>query len=116
MSNLPPRATWSWLVDAALAEDVGPGDATSLALLSPDDTGQAVLEARGEIVVCGLPIAREVFERRGVTCDELAHDGDAAVNGQPLARLTGPAIGILEAERTALNFVQRLSGIATHTR
>ncbi|MFI5315651.1 MAG: carboxylating nicotinate-nucleotide diphosphorylase [Myxococcota bacterium] len=116
MLTLPPRATWLPLVEAALAEDLGPGDATSLALLSPDDRGEAVLEARGEIVVCGLELAREVFAQRGVHCESLARDGDAAEANTPLARVRGPAIGILEAERTALNFVQRLSGIATHTR
>jgi nicotinate-nucleotide pyrophosphorylase (carboxylating) len=116
MPNLPPRATWLPLVEAALAEDLGPGDATSQALLSPEDRGEAVLEARAEIVVCGLEIAREVFARRGVTCDSVARDGDAAGAHAPLARVHGPSIGILEAERTALNFVQRLSGVATHTR
>jgi nicotinate-nucleotide pyrophosphorylase (carboxylating) len=116
MPTLPPRATWLWLVEAALAEDLGPGDATSLALLSPGDTGEAVLEARAEIVVCGLEVAREVFAQRGVRCELVARDGDDATAGAPLARISGSAIGILEAERTALNFVQRLSGIATHTR
>ena len=116
MQTLPPRATWLWLVEAALAEDLGPGDATSLALLSPGDTGEAVLEARAEIVVCGLEVAREVFAQRDVRCELVARDGDDAAAGAPLARVSGSAIGILEAERTALNFVQRLSGIATHTR
>jgi nicotinate-nucleotide pyrophosphorylase (carboxylating) len=116
MPTLPPRATWLWLVEAALAEDLGPGDATSLALLSPGDTGEAVLEARAEIVVCGLEVAGEVFAQRGVRCELVARDGDDATPGAPLARVSGSAIGILEAERTALNFVQRLSGIATHTR
>jgi nicotinate-nucleotide pyrophosphorylase (carboxylating) len=116
MPSLPPRATWLPLVEAALAEDLGPGDATSQALLSPEDRGVALLEARAEIVVCGLEIAREVFAQRGVTCELAARDGDAASAGAPLAYVRGTAIGILEAERTALNFVQRLSGIATHTR
>jgi nicotinate-nucleotide pyrophosphorylase (carboxylating) len=116
MTNLPPRATWLGMVEAALAEDLGPGDATSLALLSPEDTGTAVLEARAEIVVCGLEMAREVFAQCGVRCELAARDGDAAQHGTPLAHVTGSTIGILEAERTALNFVQRLSGVATHTR
>ncbi len=116
MPNLPPPSTWLWLVEAALAEDLGPGDATSQALLSPDTSGAAVLEARAEIVVCGLPVAQEVFERRGVTCESLARDGDSAEPGDVLMRVSGPSLGILEGERTALNFVQRLSGVATHTR
>ena len=116
MTNVPARATWLWLVEAALAEDIGPGDATSEALLSADAVGAARLEARDAIVVAGLAIAREVFAQRGVACELLVADGAAAARGQVLARVRGPAIGILEAERTALNFVQRLSGIATHTR
>jgi nicotinate-nucleotide pyrophosphorylase (carboxylating) len=116
MTNAPARATWLWLVEAALAEDIGPGDATSEALLCSDAIGEARLEARDAIVVAGLAIAREVFAQRGVACDLLVADGAAAAPGQALARVRGPAIGILEAERTALNFVQRLSGIATLTR
>jgi nicotinate-nucleotide pyrophosphorylase (carboxylating) len=112
----PSRATWSWLVEAALAEDIGPGDATSEALLSRDDTGSARLEAREPIAVCGLAIAQDVFARRGVSCELRAADGDVVAAGAELARVHGASIGILEAERTALNFVQRLSGIATLTR
>ena len=116
MTNAPARATWLWLVEAALAEDIGPGDATSEALLASDAVGEARLEARDAIVVAGLAIAREVFAQRGVDCELLVADGVAAARGQALARVRGRAIGILEAERTALNFVQRLSGIATLTR
>jgi nicotinate-nucleotide pyrophosphorylase (carboxylating) len=114
--HFPPRATWLPLVEAALAEDIGPGDATSLALLSPDDRGAAVLEARAELVVCGLELAREVFAQRGVACELAARDGDVVQNKAPLAHVRGPSLGILEAERTALNFVQRLAGVATLTR
>ncbi|HXX49039.1 MAG TPA: carboxylating nicotinate-nucleotide diphosphorylase [Myxococcota bacterium] len=116
MLSLPPRATWLWLVEAALAEDLGPGDATSLAVLRPGDRGVAVLEARAEIVVSGLEVAREVFAQRGVACELVAADGEVVQSKAPLAHVRGAAIGILEAERTALNFVQRLSGIATLTR
>ena len=116
MHIAPPRATWLPLVEAALAEDLGPGDATALALLGAEDRGTAVLEARGDIVVCGLEVAREVFERRGASVEAAARDGHAAHRGMPLLHVSGSAIGILEAERTALNFVQRLSGVATHTR
>jgi nicotinate-nucleotide pyrophosphorylase (carboxylating) len=114
--SLPPRATWLWLVEAALAEDLGPGDATSLALLSPGDRGVAVLEARAEIVVAGLEVAREVFAQRGVACELAVRDGELVQSKTPLAHVRGGSLGILEAERTALNFVQRLSGIATLTR
>jgi nicotinate-nucleotide pyrophosphorylase (carboxylating) len=116
MPNPPPRATWLPLVEAALAEDLGPGDATSLALIEPDQKGEARLEARQELVVCGLEVAREVFARRGVELEARAQDGDVVAPDAELARVRGAALGILEAERTALNFVQRLSGIATLTR
>jgi nicotinate-nucleotide pyrophosphorylase (carboxylating) len=116
VTDAPPRATWVWLVEAALAEDLGPGDATSLALLSPDATGEARLEARQSLVVAGLEVAREVFAQRGVEVEPLADDGAEAEAGDVLARVRGTARGILEAERTALNFLQRLSGIATQTR
>lgn len=116
MTNVPARSNWLWLVEAALAEDIGPGDATSLALLDPDSSGEARLESRAEIVVAGLEVAREVFALRGVRCELAVADGAAASRGEALARVSGPSIGILEAERTALNFVQRLSGIATLTR
>jgi nicotinate-nucleotide pyrophosphorylase (carboxylating) len=116
MPNPPPRASWLPLVEAALAEDLGPGDATSLALIEPDQKGEARLEARQELVVCGLEVAREVFAQRGVDFEARAQDGDEVAPYAELARVRGGALGILEAERTALNFVQRLSGIATLTR
>lgn len=116
MTTAPPRATWLWLVEAALAEDIGPGDATSNAVLTRDARGEARLEARDAIVVAGLEIAAEVFAQCGVAFEARVADGAAATDGAELARVRGPAIGILEAERTALNFVQRLSGIATLTR
>src|SRR5262249_43231946 len=62
-----------------------------------------------------LELAREVFALRGVTCELVARDGHHVHPHMPLAHVRGASIGILEAERTALNFVQRLSGIATHT-
>jgi nicotinate-nucleotide pyrophosphorylase (carboxylating) len=116
MHHPPPRATWLPLVEAALAEDLGPGDATSLALIEPDQKGEARLEARAELVVCGLEVAREVFAQRGVELEPRAADGDVVAPYAVLALVRGSALGILEAERTALNFVQRLAGIATLTR
>src|SRR5258705_2293024 len=116
MTHPPPRATWLPLVEAALAEDLGPGDATSLALIEPDQKGEARLEARAELVACGLEVAREVFAQRGVELEPRAADRDVVAPYTVLALVRGSALGILEAERTALNFVQRLAGIATLTR
>jgi len=112
----PPRASWLPLVEAALAEDVGPGDATTLALIPRQARGSARLEARQSLIACGMQIAREVFGRCGVELAIEIADGGAAEAGAILAQASGPSAGILVAERTALNFVQRLTGIATLTR
>jgi nicotinate-nucleotide pyrophosphorylase (carboxylating) len=103
-------------VQAALDEDLGPGDATSEALIPPDLVGSARLEAREDLVLCGLPLAAEVFARCGATLAALVADGARVEAGTNVARVTGPARAILAGERTALNFVQHLSGIATFTR
>jgi nicotinate-nucleotide pyrophosphorylase (carboxylating) len=102
-------------VDAALAEDLGPGDATSNALLAPERQGSARIEARSPLVACGLVVAAAVFDRCGALLEPLVADGEHADAGQWLARVDGPARAILAGERTALNFLQRLCGIATQT-
>jgi nicotinate-nucleotide pyrophosphorylase (carboxylating) len=112
----PPRASWLPLVEAALAEDLGPGDATSAALISADVPGSARLEARQDLVVCGLELAAEVFARLGAGFAAEVADGEAVGRGMVLGQARGPAAAILSAERTALNFVQRLTGVATLTR
>ncbi len=112
---LPPLECWEWLVDAALREDIGSGDATSLALLSPSELGQATVVARHALVVAGLPIAQLVFERCFVRAELCVEDGEQVEAGAVLARVSGAATAILTAERTALNFLQRLCGVATHT-
>jgi nicotinate-nucleotide pyrophosphorylase (carboxylating) len=111
--EMPPRSNWAGLVEAALAEDVGPGDATSIPLIPGDAVGDARLEAREDLIVCGLALAHEVFARFGVTVDTHADDGSVVGAGTIIAGIRGPARGILTGERTALNFMQRLSGIAT---
>jgi nicotinate-nucleotide pyrophosphorylase (carboxylating) len=106
------------IVDAALAEDVGPGDMTTQATVSPDRKGVVVMVAREDLVVCGLPIAMAVFGRLSpeVTSVALTMDGQKVVSGQSLLRLEGPVAPMLTGERVALNLVQRLSGVATLTR
>jgi len=112
---LPPLESWEWLVDAALREDIGTGDATSQALLSDAQSGRARVVARQPLVVCGLPIAQLVFERCFVRFDYRIEDGDELEAGQVLGEVSGTAASILTAERTALNFLQRLCGVATYT-
>ena len=115
MIRMPAQSTWVWLVEAALAEDLGPGDATSLAVLPDGLAGRARIEARAPTVVSGLEVAAEVFERSGARFRAGMADGDLVDAGGILARVEGGALEILSAERTALNFMQRLSGIAQLT-
>jgi nicotinate-nucleotide pyrophosphorylase (carboxylating) len=112
---LPPRHNWDWLVERALAEDLGEGDVTSNALVAATLPGAAVLEAREALVVAGLPLAAEVFARLGASLDAAVSDGARVEPGAVLARVRGSARDLLAAERTALNFLQRLSGVATQT-
>lgn len=113
---LPPRATWLGLVKAALDEDVGPGDATTDALVPAELEGEARIEVREPLVLAGLELAREVFARLGASLEPRASDGAALEPGDVAAELRGRARGILTGERTALNFLQRLCGVATQTR
>ena len=116
----PPTDEWSTLLDLALAEDVGDGDLTSLLVVDAEREGRARIEAREELTVCGLTIAREVFRRVDETLaiEAIAgiEDGAIAQAGQPLIRIHGRYASILTAERTALNFMGRLCGIASQTR
>jgi nicotinate-nucleotide pyrophosphorylase (carboxylating) len=102
-------------VDRWLAEDVGEGDLTSLAVIDEDATCTARLLVKEPGVVCGLVVAAEVFDRLGATLEPLVADGDA-VDAGPVAHVEGPARGVLAGERLALNVLGRLSGIATLTR
>lgn len=106
------------LVAAALAEDVGSGDVTTRALVPPQAMARGVFVAREGLVVCGLAFAREVFRalEPSLLWQEMARDGATAEVGATIAAVEGFAAPILTGERTALNFLQRLSGIATLTR
>ncbi|MGH7698400.1 MAG: carboxylating nicotinate-nucleotide diphosphorylase, partial [Candidatus Dormibacteria bacterium] len=92
-------------------------DLSTEAALEPGQPGCGRLVAREPGVVCGLPVAREVFRQVGqeLRCRALVEDGAAVARGEALMRLEGPAAALLAGERVALNFVQRLSGIATLT-
>ncbi len=111
----PPLLQLRALVEQALNEDLGRGDITSESLVPADLMAEARIIARADGVVAGLPVARLAFEltEPRTRVELLAHDGDAIHAGQELARITGPARGILSAERVALNFLQRLSGTAS---
>lgn len=101
----------------ALREDVGRGDATTLALVPARLPARARMVAREPLVAAGIDFAIATFKAvsSAVRIERLAKDGERLRAGQTLLRLAGPARALLTAERTALNFVQRLSGIATLT-
>lgn len=102
---------------SALKEDVGGGDYSSSACIAPTEKGKAKLVAKQACVVCGTDIARKVFELtdKEIAFTPLMKDGQRAEKGDVLFRVEGSAASILTAERTALNYMQRLSGIATAT-
>jgi nicotinate-nucleotide pyrophosphorylase (carboxylating) len=106
------------LIDLAIEEDAGLGDVTSRAIFSARDRARGFMDAKQDLVVCGLGVATRVFERidPALRVAPLAHDGDRARKGARVLSVTGPTASMLTAERTALNFVQCLSGIATLAR
>jgi nicotinate-nucleotide pyrophosphorylase (carboxylating) len=117
-AGLDPGAVRSFVV-AALAEDlVGGIDVTTAATVPPDDRGRGDLVARTPGVVAGLPVAEAVFwlVSAAVECAPLTADGDRVAAGQRLLTVSGPIGPILTAERTALNLLCHLSGVATLTR
>lgn len=105
------------LIDLALAEDVGSGDVTTIATVPADRVATARILVKQDGVLSGLAVARAVFERVDprITLSARMEDGSAVRPGDVVATLDGPARGILSGERVALNFLQRLSGVATVT-
>jgi len=112
---LDPRARAA--VQAALAEDVGSGDATTISLVSPSASMHGAILCREACRVAGVSVAVAVMRAvdPAIVCDPVLPDGVDATAGSVILRLRGPAAGILVAERTALNFMQRMCGIATQT-
>jgi nicotinate-nucleotide pyrophosphorylase (carboxylating) len=114
-----PYSVWvDQLVHQALSEDVGAGDVTTALTVDAGGLGEARIVARTTGVLAGLPLAGLVYRQldHRVRIEELAHDGQALSAGMVIARLVGPARALLTGERTVLNFLQILSGIATETR
>jgi nicotinate-nucleotide pyrophosphorylase (carboxylating) len=116
MNTLPPDFIHN-LVRTALAEDIGAGDITTEAAIPADQRAEATIVAKEPCVVAGLPLVEAVFTQidRTIAITLLANDGDMVKDGTGVCLIKGPACGILTGERTALNFLQRLSGIATLT-
>ncbi len=105
------------IVAAALAEDIGPGDVTTEACVAPELTMQAQIRAKEPGVAAGLAPARQAFRQLCPDATFIARviDGSEVGAGDVIAEVKGQAGGLLTAERTALNFLQHLSGIATTT-
>ena len=105
-------------IERALAEDIGKGDVTTRTIVPETATIDATLKAKGDGIVAGLAVAEHVFWLldKQVRFRPASVNGDQIHAGQTLAEITGPARAILSAERTALNFLGRMSGIATLTR
>jgi nicotinate-nucleotide pyrophosphorylase (carboxylating) len=114
MVRLPAHA--ERLVDLALEEDLLLGDATSEATIDEAERGEGRFLAKEDFVLAGTAVGVRVFERLGARCAFDLADGARVARGVTFGRADGPVRALLAAERTALNFLQRLSGVATATR
>jgi len=105
------------IIAAALAEDIGAGDITTQATVGPKKMGKAVAVARQDFVVAGLDVFEAVFKSvdKKIKVKKLIADGQRAKKNDVVAEVEGRLCAILQAERTALNFFQRMCGIATQT-
>ena len=114
---LPPADAVRRAVALALAEDAAWRDVTTAALVPPDQQGRAVIIAKAHGVLAGLPVAEAVFHRLdpSLTFEAAMVDGARLTPGAAVASIAGALDSILRAERVALNFLQRLSGVATAT-
>jgi nicotinate-nucleotide pyrophosphorylase (carboxylating) len=105
------------IIKNALKEDIGTGDITTAACIASDSVSKAKLLSKDKGILCGLPIFARVFMHldQRVTVTAIKNDGDRIEPGDIIAAVEGPSAAILTGERVALNFLQRLSGIATRT-
>lgn len=112
------NATVLRLIQFAIHEDLGSGDITTETTISRENTASARFLMKEDGIICGLPIIPLVFREfsADVHIDMRVHEGDAIPAGTVIAFVEGPAHALLAGERTALNFIQRMSGVATKTR
>ena len=106
------------IIELALLEDLSLGDITSDTIFTPQTQAEAVIRAKEDLVLCGVEIAKQVFAAvdEHVQFIPLKKEGDEVKKGEKVVSIKGSALSILKAERTALNFMQRMSGIATASR
>ncbi len=105
------------LIDLAIDEDIASGDVTTDSIIPESTAAVATMTAKADGVISGLPIVEKVFRRfqKDIVFTPLVHDGDRVQKGDVILRIEGSYPALLKAERTALNFFQRMSGIATET-
>ncbi|MEE8599045.1 MAG: carboxylating nicotinate-nucleotide diphosphorylase, partial [Dehalococcoidales bacterium] len=117
ITNQPSEEQVANIIDLALAEDIGHGDVTSEVLMPPEVQGKASILVKARGILAGGEIAKRVFLRVDPTLrvEVLIKDGAKVKPGDIVADISGKVVSILKAERTALNFLQRLSGIASQT-
>lgn len=106
------------IIELALLEDLSLGDITSDTIFTPENRAKAAIRAKEDLVLCGMDVAKTVFHAMDpdVIFTPFKKDGDNVKKGEVVLELTGSTLSILKAERTALNFMQRMSGIATASR
>ncbi len=117
MTKLPAYASGE-LIRLALAEDIGRGDITTQATISQKAQGKGVIRAKEPLVLCGVDLIGAIYHLidPAVRAAAVRSDGEELRKGEIIATITGPTRAILTGERTVLNFLQRLSGVATLTR
>ncbi len=105
------------LIDISFAEDIGEGDHTSLATINVDETGKSIIVAKDNGIIAGLLLVEYIFKKvdANLVVKLLKKDGDAVAYGDIVLEVTGSSRSMLTAERTVLNFIQRLSGVASLT-
>lgn len=117
MENLLKNALVKQLIDIAFAEDIGEGDHTSLATINEDEKGKSIIVAKDNGIIAGLTLVEYIFKKVDPTLDVklIKADGDEIAYGDVVLEVSGSSRSMLTAERTVLNFVQRLSGVASLT-
>lgn len=117
MPYLPSEFIYKKLIEQALEEDIRHGDVTVDSIVKPGQMLKARMNFRSKGIVCGVDVVKAVFEilDPNIKCEFTCKDGDSIEANQDIAKIEGSARGILTGERTALNFIQRMSAIATMT-
>lgn len=117
MKDLLQNSLVTQLIDIAFAEDIGEGDHTSLATINAEEKGKSIIVAKDDGIIAGLILVDYIFKKVDphLHVDVLKQEGDAIKYGDVVINIEGSSRSMLTAERTVLNFIQRLSGVATQT-